>query len=495
MPHQRYIHIHYFSNKFQLPHIFLIVLLNTDILVCPLIIYLLHFKVDDELRKWTEKKKKRSKSLPRGSEIDEIVGSSKTKSTNSRFFQTSGIQAAQHLMTTVTGVSNSPSSTSIRRHSRVELYENDRKQQRKQAAKFSLKKFFKLGIVGNPYEMQFPSSHSTDTSPYHGSKCDNQVQFLDKEHEREIVERERSKAKCRPEIIHPIDLQQKMMSNVPLVAGADHLNGGNNLNNGIPTVFPAVELVKITPKSAISPSNNNKVASASNKSATVNSTLNNKTYNGHFEKNIYHGNNGRTAGVNKAGVNKSIMSKSKLEAYIATNTSTVTDSSKNDSGHETSSIHTENSDGSSSSYNMFSSSCGGSASSGEDTNTNFLKDNLPIQSQEKTKKDNTYNSYYNGNFNHSRSSSCSNDTANSLSIASSSTSTSFQQSLHQKHQQISYPSENSSTTISPPSSNSETEGYSTPHQSTSMVRLGVYQKLLLYYSLFNLRDDLLCFQM
>ena len=441
--------------------------------------------------------------MPRGSEIDEIVGSSKTKSTNSRFFQTSGIQAAQHLMTTVTGISNSPSSTSIRRHSRVELYENDRKQQRKQAAKFSLKKFFKLGMVDNPYQMQLPSSHSTDTSPYHGNKSDNQVQFLDKEHEREIVERERSKAKCRPEIIHPLDLQQKMMSNVPLVAGAfksfnseeDHLNGGSRLNSGIPTVFPSVELVKITPKSMISPSNNNKVASASNKLATVNSTANNKTYNGHFEKNIYNGNNGRTAGVNKAGVNKSIMSKSKLEAYISTNTSTVTESTKNDSGHETSSIHTDNSDGSSSSYNMFSSSSGGSDGSGEDTNTNFLKDNLQNQSQEKIKKENTYNSYYNGNFNHSRSSSSSNDTANALSIASSSTSTSFQQSLHQKHQQISYPSENSSTTISPPSSNSETEGYSTPHQSSSKVRLGVYQKLLLYYSLFNLRDDLLCFEM
>ena len=46
----------------------------------------------------------------------------------------------------------------------------------------------------------------------------NEVKFLDKEHEREIVERE--KIKSRPEIIHPLDLQ----------------SGG-------------VEVVKITPKS------------------------------------------------------------------------------------------------------------------------------------------------------------------------------------------------------------------------------------------------------
>ena len=410
-------------------------------------VLLFPFKVDDELRKWTEKKKKRSKSLPRGSEIDEIVGSSKTKSNNSRFFPSSGYQAAQNLMTTVTGgVSNntSSSSTSIRRHSRVELYENDRKQQRKQAAKFSLKKFFKLGIVGT--EMQFPSTNSTDTSPYHGSNRDNQVQFLDKEHEREIVEREQSKAKSRPEIIHPVDLQQKMMTNVPLVAGADHLNGGNNLNNGSPNAFPTIELVKITPKSIISPSSNNKPPSVQNRLAGIsNANINNKAYNGHFEKNHYSGNNGRTAGVNKSGVNKSIISKSKLESYIATNTASTimnTDNSKNDSGHETSSIHTENSDGSSSSYAIYSSSNGGgsnssNASCGEDANT---KEN--IQCDDRTKKENDYNSFYNGNFNHSRSSSCSNETSNSLSIASSST-----------------------------------NGYATPHQPSSKVGFDIFHML------------------
>ena len=440
------------------------------------------FQVDDELRKWTEKKKKRSKSLPRGSEIDEIVGSSKTKSNNSRFFPSSGYQAAHNLMTTVTGGGSnntSSSSTSIRRHSRVELYENDRKQQRKQAAKFSLKKFFKLGIVGT--EMQFPSTNSTDTSPYHGGNRDNQVQFLDKEHEREIVEREQSKAKSRPEIIHPVDLQQNMMSNVPLVAGADHLNGGNNLNNGTQNVFPTVELVKITPKSTLSPSNNNKPPSVPNRLAGINN-INNTTYNGHFEKNNYNGNNGRTAGVNKSGVNKSIISKSKLESYIATNTSSSminSDNSKNDSGHETSSIHTENSDGSSSSYAIYSSSNGGgssssSASSGEDTNG---KETIQCDNN-KRKKENIYNSLYHTNFNHSRSSSCSNETANSLSIASSSTTASFspKSTIYRKEVPTSYSNDSLSYNLGilSPSSGQETNGYATPHHLTSKVRLNFY---------------------
>ena len=445
------------------------------------------FKVDDELRKWTEKKKKRSKSLPRGSEIDEIVGSSKTKSNNSRFFPSSGYQAAHNLMTTVTGGGSnntSSSSTSIRRHSRVELYENDRKQQRKQAAKFSLKKFFKLGIVGT--EMQFPSTNSTDTSPYHGSNRDNQVQFLDKEHEREIVEREQSKAKSRPEIIHPVDLQQNMMSNVPLVAGADHLNGGNNLSNGTQNVFPTVELVKITPKSILSPSNNNKPPSVPNRLAGINN-INNKTYNGHFEKNNYNGNNGRTAGVNKSGVNKSIISKSKLESYIATNTSSSminSDNSKNDSGHETSSIHTENSDGSSSSYAIYSSSNGGgssssSASSGEDTNA---KETIQCDTN-KRKKENIYNSLYHTNFNHSRSSSCSNETANSLSIASSSTTASFSpnSTVYRKEVPMSYSNDSLSYNVGilSPSSRQENNGYATPHQLTSKVRL-IFSYTIIY---------------
>ena len=346
-------------------------------------------------------------------------------------------------MTTVAGGSNSPSTSSIRRHSRVELYENDRKQQRKQAAKFSLKKFFKLSIANNPYGIQFPPSHSsTDTSPYHGdNKCNSQVPFLDKEHEREIVEREKSKSKCRPEIIHPIDLQHNMVLNVPLVAGADHLNGGSNLNGSAVPGFPAVELVKITPKSTISPSNN-KPISATNKYSNPNS-INNKVYSGHFEKNYYHG-NGRTAGVNKAGVNKSIISKSKLESYITTNPTSMSENSKNDSGHETSSIHTENSEGSASSFAMFSSSCGGSASSGDDTNIQFLK---------------------------GRSSSCSNEMANLVSISSSSASPS--QQFFPKTVRMPNISEKSNSTDTPPSSNLETDDYTNHYQSSSEVRLGV----------------------
>ena len=445
------------------------------------------YQADDEVRKWTEKKK-RSKSLPRGSEIDEIVGSSKTKSSNSRFFQAPGIQAAQNLMTTVTGVSNSSSSTtSVRRHSRVELYENDRKQQRKQAAKFSLKKFFKMGLVNNSYGMQFPSVRPTDTSP-HSNKCENQVQFLDKEHEREIVEREQSKAKCRPEIIHPLDLQRNMMSNVPLVAGADYLNGGSTLSGGAPNIFPTVDLVKITPKSTISPSMNK--VPFQNKLVNSN-TVNNKGLNGHYEKNIYNGNN-RTAGVNKAGVNKSIIAKGKLESYNNINASSIVDtSSKNDSGHETSSIHTENSEGSSSSSVMFSSAYGGSAGSGEDANVRFAKDN--IQTNEKSNKENGSNSFYNDNFIHSRSSSTS-ETTNSFSIASSCMSASTPFNVQQvKKQRAPYISEIANSSSTPPSSNSETGGqYARYHQSSNAkVSLGVNRfPLFLHYSLLHHRNYL-----
>ena len=99
----------------------------------------------------------------------------------------------------------------------------------------------------------------------------NEVKFLDKEHEREIVERE--KIKSRPEIIHPLDLQ----------------SGG-------------VEVVKITPKS---------------QSQAL------------YEKNKQT-NNKQTKSIL---VNKQ------------QNKQTEHDQSKNqDSGHETSSIHTENSD-------------------------------------------------------------------------------------------------------------------------------------------------------
>ena len=89
----------------------------------------------------------------------------------------------------------------IRRQSRVEIYESEKKNLiQKKSGKFSLRKLFK--IQGLPDALD-----------------DNvDVKFLDREHEREILERPQ-KMKLRPEIIHPLDL----------------------LNSG-------VEVVKITPK-------------------------------------------------------------------------------------------------------------------------------------------------------------------------------------------------------------------------------------------------------
>ena len=141
--------------------------------------------VDDGPRKWTEKKNKwRSKSTPRSSEIDEIIGSSKTKAQN---------KLAIFMPSTSPGP--------IRRQSRVEIYESEKKNLvQKKPGKFSLKKLFK--IQGLPDGLD----DSAD------------VKFLDRDHEREILERQQSQ-KLRPEIIHPLDL----------------------LNSG-------VEVIKITPK-------------------------------------------------------------------------------------------------------------------------------------------------------------------------------------------------------------------------------------------------------
>ena len=145
--------------------------------------------VDEGPRKWTEKKGKwRSKSTPRSSEIDEIMGSSKTK--------------AQNRLTIFTPSSPQP----IKRQSRVEIYESEKsrvvQQKQKAPAKFSLKKLFKIQPDGDSAE-----------EGYHKLT-------IDKEHEREIVERKGVKA--RPEIIHPLDL----------------------MNSG-------VEVVKITPKNSV----------------------------------------------------------------------------------------------------------------------------------------------------------------------------------------------------------------------------------------------------
>ena len=105
--------------------------------------------------------------------------------------------------------------------------------------------FFKyqIGLAHNPYGIQFPTGgsiesllstvapgHSQNQGGHHdrlhatpsghssnhrggeegGSSLHHQggQGFLDKEHEREILERERSSRYSRPEIIHPLDLKQ-----------------------------------------------------------------------------------------------------------------------------------------------------------------------------------------------------------------------------------------------------------------------------------------------
>ena len=86
------------------------------------------------------------------------------------------------------------------------MYESEKKILQRKGGKFSLKKLFKLQGLAD-------ISNAEDDLT-----AEPENKFIDKEHEREILERQQ-KAKVRPEIIHPLDL----------------LNGG-------------VEVVKITPK-------------------------------------------------------------------------------------------------------------------------------------------------------------------------------------------------------------------------------------------------------
>ena len=231
----------------------------------------------DEIRKWTEKKKgSRSKSLPRGgSEIDEILGSSKTKPP-SRLFP--GLVTSQPVSATAT--------KPVHRQSRVELYENDRKRMRQNSKFSSIKKLFKLGsnpnlsMAESNAAVATASQASAVTANRRNSISSNEVKFMDKEHEREILERERSK--LRPEIIHPLDLQ----------------SGG-------------VEVVKITPKSQTQAL---------------------------YEKNQKVAGTGKPQGM----VTKSILANKNSSAI---HNNSKSDDAK-DSGHETSSIHTENSEGS-----------------------------------------------------------------------------------------------------------------------------------------------------
>ena len=182
----------------------------------------------------------------------------------------------------------------VHRQSRVELYENERKKLR-QSTKFqSIKKLFKLGSNPNlslaTGSGASPSSGSSDATSAGRrnsiSSSNNEAsKFMDKDHEREILERDRSRLK--PEILHPLDLQ----------------SGG-------------VEVVTITPKSQTQAL---------------------------YEKN-----------QQKSG-NTPVKSKSIMKNSTAT--SKVEQDSK-DSGHETSSIHTENSENESSSESSSSQSSG-----------------------------------------------------------------------------------------------------------------------------------------
>ena len=220
--------------------------------------------IDEGPRKWTEKKTKwRSKSQPRSSEIDEIIGSSKTKT--------------QTRLAIFTPSSPQP----LRRQSRVEIYESEKQrvnttsattpttagqqQQLQKKGKFSLKKLFKL---------QPGDDDDVD---------DNKL--IDKDHEREILER---KSKQRPEIIHPLDL----------------------INSG-------VEVVKITPKNQVK-HQFDKHKSGSKSSEKSSSAMKRQMSADHNNR------------LHSSGFNKS-------------------DSDSKDSGHDTSSIHTETSEGSGSS--------------------------------------------------------------------------------------------------------------------------------------------------
>jgi len=98
-------------------------------------------------------------------------------------------------------------SSPLKRQTKADLFESDRRQplgppSQLRKNKFSIMKFFKINIASNPYGIQFPEKPQPPTSNHFNAANSN---MLDKEHEREILERER--CRLRPEIIHPLDLQ------------------------------------------------------------------------------------------------------------------------------------------------------------------------------------------------------------------------------------------------------------------------------------------------
>ena len=259
--------------------------------------------------------------MPRGgSEIDEILGSSKTKPPSRLFPAMIGGNSQQPLAATAT--------KPVHRQSRVELYENDRKRLKQNNKFSSIRKLFK-GLGSNPNLLSVAEigssgsqaggasgsspqlvagsaasgatgAASADRRNSISSSNNIEVKFMDKEHEREIVERE--KIKSRPEIIHPLDLQ----------------SGG-------------VEVVKITPKSQ------SQALYEKNKQAKHHAVLQTKSIL-----------------VNKGGQQNNKIDNSVVNGDIFKN---------QDSGHETSSIHTENSDQGSNEISVMTSSASSDTSS------------------------------------------------------------------------------------------------------------------------------------
>ena len=285
--------------------------------------------VDDEVRKWTEKKK-RSKSAPRGSELDELMGSSKTKPRSKFAAVTATVLPA--LASAASGERRSVSPPPIRRHSRVELYENDRKRLKererptlsgsiaKMINRFSSTQFVSRNIAG--------STSALDTAVSSSGEMRG-TRFMDEEHEREIVEREkRSRMRgARPDIVHPIDLNTA-----------------------------AVEVVTIRPNAAGARNLINKRSSGSypfgqqqqqQQSELLQLDQMVQQHQRVFEKH-------KTASVHK---NSSTVCPKVIAAAAAAASSSSSSKARvdytdsKDSGHETSSIHTENSDSASNSSN------------------------------------------------------------------------------------------------------------------------------------------------
>ena len=284
---------------------------------------------DDEVRKWTEKKRSKSQQ-PRGSEIEELRGSSKAKP-KPRFFP----QVTLPMISSAGGGgSNGPA---IKRPSRVELYEADRRHKAggggggAGGGKFS--SFGRILRQLAHTSQRIGGSHGELYSRVRGG-------FLDEEHEREIIERDRSK--------QHLSFSGRVASAVSIVHPMD-LSG-------------AVEVVPIRPHAG------SKVGAPGG--------------HGHFAKN-------KAAGLRKgaapvaaaaaaaAGGSSVPPASSSSSSSDAAPTTVVTKSilkarveysDSKDSGHETSSIHTDNSDNSS---NCSNSAHGGSSTSGNSYSADY----------------------------------------------------------------------------------------------------------------------------